>query len=65
MTVPFPAGSTRLAEAIRKLDDAGLEITDVTLRRPTLDDVFLQLTGHTAEEKPVNGEGDDKTEEAA
>lgn len=65
VTVPFPAGSTRLAEAIRKLDDAGLEITDVTLRRPTLDDVFLHLTGHTAEEKPVNGEGDDKTEEAA
>lgn len=67
VTVPFPAGSTRLAEAIRNLDDAGLEITDVTLRRPTLDDVFLQLTGHTAEEKPINGDDENpsKTEEAA
>lgn len=62
VTVPFPAGSTRLAEAIRQLDGAGLEITDVTLRRPTLDDVFLKLTGHVAEqEKPETPE----TEEAA
>jgi ABC-2 type transport system ATP-binding protein len=65
VTVPFPAGSTRLAEAIRKLDDAGLEITDVTLRRPTLDDVFLQLTGHTAEDEPLNGDSDENNEEAA
>jgi ABC-2 type transport system ATP-binding protein len=63
VTVPFPAGSTRLAEAIRKLDDAGLEITDVVLRRPTLDDVFLKLTGHSTEEEPLNG--DEKSEEAA
>ncbi len=63
VTVPFPGGSTRLAEAIRKLDDAGLEITDVTMRRPTLDDVFLQLTGRPAEE--LAGNGDNNDEEAA
>lgn len=50
MTVPFPPGSRGLAEAVRKLDAAGLEITDFSLRRPTLDDVFLTLTGHAAEE---------------
>jgi ABC-2 type transport system ATP-binding protein len=34
---------------VRLLDDAGLGIDDIALRRPTLDDVFLRLTGHTAE----------------
>jgi ABC-2 type transport system ATP-binding protein len=40
-----------IAEAIRRLDDAGVGIADVAVRRPTLDDVFLQLTGHAAEER--------------
>jgi ABC-2 type transport system ATP-binding protein len=34
---------------VRRLDAAGLEISDLALRRPTLDDVFLALTGHVAE----------------
>jgi ABC-2 type transport system ATP-binding protein len=36
------------------LDDAGIDLLDVGLRRPTLDDVFLSLTGHTTsqEEQP-------------
>jgi ABC-2 type transport system ATP-binding protein len=38
-----------VANALRKLDDAGIEVGDLTLRRPTLDDVFLGLTGHEAE----------------
>lgn len=50
LTVPFPAGARGLTEAVRKLDAAGLEITDFSLRRPTLDDVFLKLTGRSAEE---------------
>jgi ABC-2 type transport system ATP-binding protein len=33
---------------VRCLDDAGVEVLDVVVRRPTLDDVFLQLTGHRA-----------------
>ena len=32
-----------------RLDGAGIEIADLTLRKPTLDDVFLALTGHHAE----------------
>jgi len=42
-------GSTLLLEVVRRLDTAGVKITDLALRRPTLDDVFLALTGHAAE----------------
>jgi ABC-2 type transport system ATP-binding protein len=38
-----------IVEAVRRLDDAGVEVADLSLRRPTLDDVFLSLTGHAAE----------------
>ncbi len=38
-----------IVDAVRKLDEAGVEVDDITLRRPTLDDVFLALTGHVAE----------------
>jgi ABC-2 type transport system ATP-binding protein len=43
-----------VAEAVRRLDDARVEIEDLAVRRPTLDDVFMTLTGHAAEE-----DGDD------
>jgi ABC-2 type transport system ATP-binding protein len=39
-----------IIEAVRRLDEAGVGIDDIALRRPTLDDVFLSLTGHAAEE---------------
>jgi ABC-2 type transport system ATP-binding protein len=45
--------SGAIAEAVRRLDDAGVGIEDIALRRPTLDDVFIALTGHAAEEEPV------------
>jgi ABC-2 type transport system ATP-binding protein len=38
-----------VANALRRLDEAGIEVGDLALRRPTLDDVFLGLTGHEAE----------------
>jgi len=38
-----------IVEAVRLLDDAGVGVEDIALRRPTLDDVFLALTGHAAE----------------
>jgi ABC-2 type transport system ATP-binding protein len=50
--VTIPAGghgTELLTEAIRRLDSAGIRLADIGLRRPTLDDVFLQLTGHEAE----------------
>ncbi len=38
-----------IVEAVRRLDEAGVGVEDIALRRPTLDDVFLSLTGHAAE----------------
>ncbi len=51
ITIPVgPDGPRLLIEAVRRLDAEGIELADVSLRRPTLDDVFLALTGHVAEE---------------
>ena len=44
-------GSDALIEVVRGLDAAGVEVRDLGLRRPSLDDVFLALTGHAAEEE--------------
>jgi ABC-2 type transport system ATP-binding protein len=49
ITVPVAGGAKLLAEVIRDLDAEGIEIDDIGLRRPTLDDVFISLTGHAAE----------------
>lgn len=50
IVVPVSGGSTAIVDAVRRLDDEKVEIEDIALRRPTLDDVFLSLTGHVAEE---------------
>lgn len=49
ITVPTTGGADHLVEVVRRLDAAGITIDDIGLRRPTLDDVFLALTGHAAE----------------
>jgi ABC-2 type transport system ATP-binding protein len=46
---PVIKGTSSLAEVVRRLDTGGVTIADLELRQPTLDDVFLSLTGHTAE----------------
>jgi ABC-2 type transport system ATP-binding protein len=51
--------SGAIMEAVRRLDAAGLSVDDIGLRRPTLDDVFLTLTGHVAEEHPAD-EGEER-----
>jgi ABC-2 type transport system ATP-binding protein len=56
VTVPSDGGSKRLATVIRDFDEAGIVIDDIGLRRPTLDDVFLSLTGRVAEEAPAGEE---------
>ncbi len=50
--------SGAIVQAVRLLDEAGLAVDDVALRRPTLDDVFLTLTGHVAEEARSDVDGD-------
>ena len=49
--ITVSGGAGVLIEALRRLDGAGVAVDDVGLRRPTLDDVFLSLTGHAAEEE--------------
>ncbi|WP_028921727.1 daunorubicin resistance protein DrrA family ABC transporter ATP-binding protein [Pseudonocardia acaciae] len=48
LSLPAPRGAEDLTEAVRLLDAAGIRVADIALRRPTLDDVFLRLTGHPA-----------------
>ena len=56
LTVPVDGGAQALVELLRLLDQAGVEVSDVGLRRPTLDDVFMQLTGKPADEAPALSE---------
>jgi ABC-2 type transport system ATP-binding protein len=50
LRVPLRRRAGAIAEAVRRLDHEGIGIDDIALRSPTLDDVFLTLTGHVAEE---------------
>lgn len=61
--LPVTGGPAVLTDALRRLDAAGVAIDDVGLRRPTLDDVFLSLTGRPAEES-ADGATDDADEAA-
>jgi ABC-2 type transport system ATP-binding protein len=49
LVAPISGGSPTLVNAVHQLDSAGIALLDVALRRPTLDEVFLQLTGHRSE----------------
>ncbi|WP_163507306.1 ATP-binding cassette domain-containing protein [Fodinicola acaciae] len=49
VTVPVASGAASLAEALGRLANVSVKVSDAGLRRPTLDDVFLSLTGHKAE----------------
>lgn len=58
--LPVAGGSTAIVNIVRKLDENKISIADIALRRPTLDDVFLSLTGHVTENteevsKPAKG----------
>src|SRR5215216_7758188 len=49
LVMPMDKSRADIAEAVRRLDDAQVGIADIAIRRPTLDDVFISLTGHAAE----------------
>jgi ABC-2 type transport system ATP-binding protein len=53
-TIPATNGAATLTEVVRGLDQAGVVPDDLALHRPSLDDVFLSLTGHTAEDKATD-----------
>ncbi len=50
VSIPVARAGGVVAEAVRRLDHAGVEIDDIATHHPTLDDVFLRLTGRTATE---------------
>jgi ABC-2 type transport system ATP-binding protein len=55
LVMPFNHMRGDIADAVRRLDAASVDIADIAVRRPTLDDVFFALTGHAAEE-PEEGD---------
>ena len=55
LTAPVSDGATSLVRVARDLNAAAISIDDLGLRRPTLDEVFLQLTGRTASEQNASG----------
>jgi ABC-2 type transport system ATP-binding protein len=61
LALPLRSGRGSIIEAVRRLDGAGVGIDDIAVRRPTLDDVFITLTGHAAEP----GEEDEEQQEEA
>ena len=62
LTAPVTGGADVLMQALRQLDADGIALMDVGLRRPTLDDVFLALTGHVAADGDATSQ--DETEVA-
>ena len=54
MTAPVPDGAV-LPAAVRRLDDAEVVISELALRASSLDEVFLALTGHRAEDESQEG----------
>ncbi len=57
LTIPSSGGAQALVAVVRELYESSIHIDDIGLRRPTLDDVFLELTGHAAEERPPDPDG--------
>jgi len=52
ISFPAPDGTAVLSTVVRSLDAVGVELAELSLKEPTLDDVFLAITGHVAEEGP-------------
>jgi ABC-2 type transport system ATP-binding protein len=56
VSIPVRTRHGVIAQAVTLLSDQGIGVEDINLRRPTLDDVFLSLTGHAAEEAAEEAE---------
>ena len=58
VTAQMPARVGVTTDVVRALDSAGIRVTDVTLRRSSLDDVFMILTGHRTAPEQAAADGD-------
>jgi ABC-2 type transport system ATP-binding protein len=58
VSVPIQRREGAIVDAVRRLDEAGVRVDDLAVRRPTLDDVFITLTGHAAESEDGAGDQD-------
>lgn len=56
VTVGVSGGTRDLLTAVRRLDEVGIDVQDIGIRRPTLDDAFLAMTGHGAQEESGDGQ---------
>ena len=65
LVMPLKREHGNIAEAVRRLDAARVGIADIAVRRPTLDDVFIVLTGHAAEPQDEEADGQAPEEAAA
>jgi ABC-2 type transport system ATP-binding protein len=60
ISMPAAGGTSMLANVVRRMDAVGIELAELGLKQPTLDDVFLAITGHTTEEENIIAEEGDK-----
>ena len=65
VAVPVVDGTSRLADAVRDLAAAAVDLDDIGLRRPTLDEVFLTLTGRPATDDDGGAADDDTSRDDA
>ncbi|HYI98916.1 MAG TPA: ATP-binding cassette domain-containing protein [Thermoleophilaceae bacterium] len=65
VSLPLQRRRGEIAEAVRRLDEAGVGIEDIGVHRPTLDDAFIALTGHAAETAEDEESAEDTQEAAA
>jgi ABC-2 type transport system ATP-binding protein len=49
ISLPADSGTAILSDVVRRLDAEGIQLAELALTQPTLDDVFLAITGHSAE----------------
>ena len=65
LTAAVTGGVEALSQVLRRLEDRSVKVVDIGLRRPTLDDVFLSLTGHGAEEVAEDSDQPDESGKTA
>jgi ABC-2 type transport system ATP-binding protein len=58
VSIPAPAATADLVAVAAVVSDSGIAVDEVALRRPTLDDAFLALTGHPASSEPADADAD-------